>query len=133
MLFLSDIRDAFVAIGLAADNHAWSGKLPDKKEESIGVYNGRNGNPGHSTVGGSQNSSYEIKRVSVLVHWSEDQRVTERKSYEIYEKIRDIRNVPAGETKILFTEMEYVEPVDVGTDDNGIYEMVIDFNLYYER
>lgn len=133
MLFLSDLRDAFVAIGIADADHAWSGKMLDKKKESIGVYNGRNGNRGHNSVGGSQNSSYELKKVSVLVHWNKDQRITERKSYEIYEKIRDMRNVPAGDTKILFTDMEYVEPVDIGTNDEGIYEMVIDFNLYYER
>ena len=29
--------------------------------------------------------------------------------------------------------MQVPEPVDVGTDDKGIYERVIWFDIYYER
>lgn len=133
MLYLSEIRDYVATLGIAADDHVYSGKLDDKKDKSIGVYNNKRGNPLKETIGGEQNESYCKKAVSTLVHWNKSQRETERAAYELYELLRRCRNAFIGTTKILFTKMNMNEPVDVGTDDNGIYEMVIEFDIYYER
>ena len=46
--------------------------------------------------------------------------------------LKDLRCVTVNGKKILFTDMQMEEPVDVGTDDNGIYEMVIEADIYYE-
>lgn len=133
MLYLSEIRDYVATLGIAADDNVYSGKLDDKKNESIGVYNNKRGNPLKETIGGDQNESYGKKAVSILVHWNKSQRETEKAAYELYGLLRACRNAMAGTTKLLFTKMSMDEPVDVGTDDNGIYEMVIDFDIYYER
>ena len=37
-----------------------------------------------------------------------------------------------GKHRINVIELLQNEPIDVGTDDNGIYERVIEMNLYYE-
>ncbi|MDO5402980.1 MAG: minor capsid protein [Eubacteriales bacterium] len=128
MIYLSDVRDFIDSLHFS--EHVYSGKLDNKPEESIGVYNNKTGTPPQKSV---SSASYSVKRISLLVHWNESQRETERKAYEIYEAVKAVRMAAVNNTKILFTEMETDEPVDVSTDDNGIYEMVINFKLYYER
>ena len=36
-------------------------------------------------------------------------------------------------THVYFVLLLQSEPVDVGTDDNGVFERVIEFDVYYER
>ena len=38
-----------------------------------------------------------------------------------------------GEYRVAFIGMLVPEPQMVGTDDNGVYESVIEFEIYYER
>lgn len=47
--------------------------------------------------------------------------------------LRDTKRVTINGTRVFFTKMQVDEPVDVGTDDNGIFEMVIELDIYYER
>ena len=114
MLYLSDVRDfaSQLLTGLVDDDHVYSGVLPDKPDKSIGVYNQKRGSPKKIAV--SAPTSYRIKPVSLLIHWNKSQRDTERAAAAVYNAVEN-------------------EAVDVGTDDNGIFEMVIEFEIYYER
>ena len=47
--------------------------------------------------------------------------------------LRDMNHITINDTKVLFTKMLVDEPVDVGTDDKGIFESVIELDIYYER
>ena len=47
--------------------------------------------------------------------------------------LKNIKNVTVNGKKVLFAMMRTAEPIDVGTDDAGIYEMVIEAEFYYER
>lgn len=131
MIYLSDVRDFIASLGIVDNDHVYSGKLDNKKKQSIGVYNNKGGTPPQKSVGNS--ASYAVKKISLLVHWNTDQRETERKSYELYEAVKSVRMAAVADTKILFTDMDTNEPIDVSTDEEGIYEMVINFSLYYER
>lgn len=132
MLFLSDARDLIASLRIVDNDHVYSGKLDNKKDESIGVYNNKRGSPKRKTVSGDKLQTYAVKPISVLVHWNKRQRETERKAYEVYTAIKEIRNMTINDKTILFTDMSMEEPVDVATDDNGIYEMVIEFDIYYK-
>ena len=55
-----------------------------------------------------------------------------KKSPAGYPKIRH-KNVEIKEHKIYIIELLTEEPVDVGTDDKGVYEQVIEVKFYYER
>ena len=84
-------------------------------------------------VGGLNNSSYRIKFVSILVHWNKSVRDTEETSEQLYNMLRDTNNKIINDTKLLFTKMQVDGPVDVGTDDKGIFESVIELDIYYAR
>ena len=48
-------------------------------------------------------------------------------------KNSEANNKIINDTKLLFTKMQVDGPVDVGTDDKGIFESVIELDIYYER
>ena len=119
MLGIGDVRDYIAGLGIADNTNVYCGKLDDKKNKSIGVYNNNKQRPVQMAVGGLNNSSYRIKSVSILVHWNTSIRDTEKTAEQLY--------------NMFFTKMLVDEPVDVGTDDNGIFECVIELDIYYER
>lgn len=133
MLGIGDVRDYIAGLGIADNTNVYCGKLDDKKNKSIGVYNNNKQRPVQMAVGGLNNSSYRIKSVSILVHWNTSVRDTEKTSEQLYNMLRDMNHITINDTKVFFTKMLVDEPVDVGTDDNGIFESVIELDIYYER
>lgn len=133
MLGIGDVRDYIAGSWLADNNNVYCGKLDNKKDKSIGVYNLNRQRPPQTAVGGLNNSSYRIKPVSILVHWNTSVRDTEKAAEQLYNMLRDTNNKIINDTKLLFTKMQVDGPVDVGTDDKGIFESVIELDIYYER
>lgn len=133
MLGIGDARDLIAGLGIAADDHVYCGKLDDKKNKSIGVYNNNKQRPVQMAVGGLSNSSYRVKSVSILVHWNTSIRDTEKTAEQLYNMLRNMNHITINDTKVFFTKMLVDEPVDVGTDDKGIFESVIELDIYYER
>ena len=130
MVLLSDVRDWIKTLKTDAQNF-YVGRLDAKKEKSIGVYQIKNAQSPRVCIG--DNTIYEIKSVSILVHWSKNARETEITSLKLYEEIKNARNFTIGGRKVFFIEMLQSEPVDVFTDDNGVYERVIEIKIYTER
>lgn len=133
MLGIGDVRDYIAGLGIADNNNVYCGKLDNKKDKSIGVYNLNRQRPPQTAVGGLNNSSYRVKSVSILVHWNTSVRDTEKAAEQLYNMLKDTSNKIINDTKVFFTKMQVDEPVDVGTDDKGIFEMVIELDIYYER
>lgn len=129
MIYLSDVREWLKTL-IAAD-HYYIGKLDRKPQKAIGVYQRKAPSPPIIAVG--QESSYEIKPISLLIHWTKNADETEKAAYELYKKLRAVSSLSLGETRVIFILLRQSEPVDVGTDDNGIFERVIEFDMYYEK
>lgn len=130
---LSDIRDYIAMLGIAEDEHCYMGKMDNKKDKSIGVYKlKRSGSP-KIPLGGLKNATYDTYPVSLLIHWNKSPRNAETAATKLFEAVRDTQNVSIGDTTIKFCNLLVPEPVDVGTDDSGIYEMVVEAVFYYER
>lgn len=126
---LAHIRDWLKTFGIA--EHYYIGKLDNKQDKSLGVYTLK-GNGAPVTAIGTQ-STYDIIGVSLLLHWSNNANETEVTARTLYEKLRTIKNFKINDKQIYMIELLVPEPIDVGTDDKGIYERVIEMNLYYER
>ncbi|MDE7390212.1 MAG: minor capsid protein [Lachnospiraceae bacterium] len=129
MIYLSDVRDWLKT--LISAKFYYIGKLDSKNDESIGVYQRKNPAPPVTAIG--QPSSYEIKPISILIHWNKNANETEKAAYELYEQLTAVFSLTLNNTHVQFIQLLQSEPVDVGTDDSGVYERVIEFNLYYER
>lgn len=127
MLALSKISDYIESLGIVET--VYSGKLDNKPKHCIGVYNRNARYPPRECVGNE--SSYQIKPISILIHWDKKQRDTEEKAWELYLALKDKENFEIDSTKIQFIKMLQNEPVDVATDEGGIYEFVIEADFYY--
>lgn len=129
MLTLSAVRE-WLKMVFKAD-HYYIGKLDSKQDKSIGVYSlKRSGSP---ITAIDRLSSYDIKSVSILLHWNKNADETERTALSLFESIRKLSDFTIGNTKVYYLKLLVPEPVAVGTDDKGVYEYVIEFELYYER
>lgn len=133
MMQLSDVRDWIATLGVAASENVYSGKLPDKQQKSIGVYNRTGSGYPVTALGGYEASSYDIKRISLLVHWTAKQREAESTALKLFELLRALGPFELSGKKVWCVRLEVPEPQDVGTDDTGIFEYVIWFDLIYER
>lgn len=133
MLKLTEIRQWIASLGIAEDQHVYIGKLDNKQQKSIGVY-GRSGSgsPGIA-LGGLECTTYDTKRLSLLVHWTTRKAESEVAAYELFEKLRNVSSLDIGDTHINYLSLMVPEPQDVGTDEGGVYEYVIWLDLIYER
>lgn len=131
MLGLADVRDWIKSLGVG--EHFYIGKLDNKQERSVGIYQRKTTGPPITAIGGPQNKKYDVKPISVLIHWTKNARETEEASFSLFEKLLNISDLKIGQTHINYVRLMVPEPQDVGTDDAGVYERVIWFDLYYER
>lgn len=133
MLALKDIREYISGFQMTGNSNVYIGKLDNKKQKSIGIYNRKQEGKPVNSLGGLNCTTYGIRSVSLLIHWSKSQAESEAAAYELYEKLRESRPIAIGDTAINFISLQVPEPVDVGTDDNGVYEYVIWLDFIYER
>ena len=130
-MMLADVRDYIESLQLS--ENTYMGKLDNKPEKSIGVYHSKHKRPYQTAIGGPSQQSYGVKSVTFLVHWNESPRDTEKAAMALFEALRDTREVNINNSTIKFIQLLYDEPIDVGTDENGIYEMVIDAAVIYQK
>ena len=130
---LLDVRNYIASLGIADENKCYCGKMDGKKDKSIGVYPLKRAADAKIPLGGMKNASYGAKAISLLVHWNKSPTETEAAAEKLQEALMRCREEKTGEHTIKFIKVGYDEPISVGTDDNGIFEYVIECIFYYER
>ena len=131
MMALSDIRDFIDTLGIA--DHVYQSKMDAKKEKSIGVYQSKHSSKYQMSIGGMELKSYGIKHVTFLVHWNKSPRDTENASESLFQKLETVREEQINNKTIKFIQLLNDEPKDVGTDDAGVYEMIIEAAVIYAK
>lgn len=131
-MMLSDVRDYIASLGIAEQGNVYMGKLDSKPEESIGVYNSKHQHSYKTAIGGPELESYNAKYVTLLVHWNKSSRDTESSAMALFKAVRNTREVIINNETIKFIQPIY-ELQDVGTDDDGVYEMVIEMAVIFEK
>lgn len=127
---LEDIRDYIDSLDIA--EHVYMGKLPGKEDRSIGVYNSKHQHVYRTTLGGPSTEGYGEKYVTFLVHWNKSPRDTEKAATALFQALRAVRNATINNETIKFFQPLY-DIQDVGTDDAGIFEMVIEGVVIFEK
>lgn len=129
-MMLSEIRE-WIRTEIESPNW-YIGKIDGSKEKCIGVYN-VNAGQSYIAIGGLDNTSYATKAVSFLIHWTKNADTAERKAHEVYDALFGRTGIEIGGKRVIAFEMRTPGPVDVGTDDQNIYELVVETIIYYER
>lgn len=131
MITLAEVRDWIKTFNAA--NNYYIGKLDNKQENSIGIYQRKTIDGPRVAIGGRSLTSYDVKSISILIHWNKNANETEKRAQYLYNRLFEAESVVIGGTPIKMIALLQNEPVDVGTDDNNVYERVIELDLYYER
>ena len=115
-------------------DHYYANRLDNKQEKSLGVYNRTAAGRPVTALGGIENSSYNILPVSLLLHWNRSYPQAEAAAQDLWDKLQGVTDIDIpGDQHIQFLQMTVPSPVYVSTDQDGIHEFVISFNLYYRR
>ncbi|MCL2398010.1 MAG: minor capsid protein [Defluviitaleaceae bacterium] len=102
------------------------------RERAIGVF-AREGRAARQTaIGGCENRSFEVVRVTLLLRWGRDGDVAATKGLEIYEILAE-RDGIDFDGRVGFVRAVNAGPVWLGMDERGIFEFVIDFDVYIEK
>lgn len=129
MITTKDVREFIKTISSA--EHYYIGLLNNKPDKAIGIYNLKGSGTQPQAIGGE--STYAFKGISILIHWNNNADETERAALSLYEQLRTVKDVVINEHTVYMIELLVPEPVDIGTDEKGIYERVIELKIYYER
>ena len=129
---LKDIRTYIASLGISTDDHTYIGFLDNKFDCSIGVYSRTGQSAPVLAVGGWSSASYDIKAISVLVHWNRKKTESEHAAIQLFEALK---TPPAeiGGYPVQYLRLRSPEPIDVGNDAKGIFEYVIEFDVYYDK
>lgn len=128
---LADIRDWIKTLGVG--DYFYIGKLENKRERSIGVYQRQIPGGANIALGGLDCTKTASKAVSILIHWDKYAHETEEAAQSLYDKILHVSDLEIAGKHVDYLQLDVPEPIDVGTDNNGVYERVIWLTLYYER
>lgn len=126
---LAEVRDWLRGLSAKADNY-YCGALDAKKMHSLGVYQNKRVTTRLIALGRA--TKHRIKRVSLLVHWSENSVETERFAQALYDEISIAQNVQIGTARVSYIELKTDEPIEVGQDENGVFERVIELDIHYQ-
>ena len=110
----------------------FTGMIDKSNPQCVGVYAKGRYAP-TDTLGGVQNSSYNILPISLLVHWTESTTECETMANSIYETLEASPDIIIGGRRVVTVELLDSCPVDVDRDENNIVEMIIRLNIIYER
>ena len=131
MITLAEVRDWIKTFNAA--NNYYIGKIDNKQENSIGIYQRKTIDGPRVAIGGRSLASYDVKSISILIHWNKNANETEKRAQYLYNRLFEAELVVIGGIPVKMIALLQNEPVDVGTDDNNVYERVIELDLYYER
>ena len=129
---LKDIRTYIASLGISSDANTYIGHLDNKFDCSIGVYSRAMRQNPVLSIGGWSQSSYDIKAVSVLVHWNRKKTESESAAIRLFEALK-VPPAQIGGYPVQYLRLMDPEPIDVGTDDKGVFEYVIEFDVYYDK
>lgn len=131
MITLAGIRDWIKSFGIAENYYI--GVLDNKKEKSIGVYDRDVSGPPDIAIGGLDATKTEKRSISLLIHWNKNANETEQKARYLYNTLLCQNNVTIDGLHVDYIYLVVPMPIAVGTDDKGVYEYVIQFDLYYQK
>lgn len=125
---LAQIRDYIESLDIA--DYYSIGKIDNSKEKAIGVYGDSHARRVEAI---GKASSYDIASVRILYHGTKNLNDTEAVARSLYEALRYITDTDMGTLHLQYLDLNYSEPVLVGTDENGVFEYVISGVVYYRR
>lgn len=112
------------------DCDKWSiGKADENQEKAITIYSNRRNLAKISNFKNLQ--SYGILPITLLLRWTKNYNTAETKANDIYELL-DCSSFFIDDYRCNINCL-YDGPIDLGSDENGVYKFSIELNLLYRK
>ena len=109
------------------------GSIDGTKERFIGVYLwDKVSDRQRICIGGTEATVYQIKALTILIHWTMSAVQAESKAQEIYQLLYGSSDLVIEGTQVYFIDPG-AGPIQIGKDENGIYEFIINARITYKR
>ena len=105
------------------------GKMDENQEKAIAIYSNRRQLDSLSKFKNLQ--SYGILPITLLLRWTKNYNTVETKADEIYELL-DCSSFFIDDYRCNINCL-YDGPIDLGSDENGVYKFSIELNLLYRK
>ncbi len=105
------------------------GKIDKNKENAIAIYANRRQIDDNSKY--KRLKTYGILPITLLLRWTKNYNTAEKMANQIYELL-DCSSFLIGDYRCS-AECLYNGPIDLGADENNIYEFSIELNLLYRK
>lgn len=109
--------------------HWYIGKIDDNQEKAIALYANRR--PINPISKFRHLQSYTIIPITLLIRWTKNYNNAETKANEIYE-ILEHRQFESVDYDGFICGL-YEGPIDLGTDENGVFKFSIELNFYIKE
>lgn len=132
MLGLAEIRDYLKGLGVIGAT--WTiGRYESEKELRACVYQRPDYSDTQVAIGGRTATKTVRKRCAVLIHWNRNARQTEEAAWALYEALRFNPRPTIAGVRVAYVDLDLPEPIDLGSDDNGIFERLLWVNFFFEE
>jgi hypothetical protein len=128
----ADFRDFLKTLNLTFEKF-YAGKIDSRQTKALCVYSYNIGGRRNIAVGGLATTVTHKNSFEILIHWNENYSETERISKELYETLGNIQQHLYKNFNINYIELLDDAPIDLHTDDKGIYETLIRLTVYYDN
>lgn len=105
------------------------GKMDENQEKAIAIYSNRRQLESLSKFKDLQ--SYGILPITLLLRWTKNYNTAETKANDIYELL-DCSSFFIDDYRCNINCL-YDGPIDLGSDENGVYKFSIELNLLYRK
>ena len=105
------------------------GKMDENQEKAIAIYTNRRKLDSLSKYKKLQ--SYGILPITLLLRWTKNYNTAETKANDIYELL-DCSSFFIDDYRCNINCL-YDGPIDLGSDENGVYKFSIELNLLYRK
>ena len=105
------------------------GKMDENQEKAIAIYSNRRNLAKISNFKNLQ--SYGILPITLLLRWTKNYNTAETKANDMYELL-DCSSFFIDDYRCNINCL-YDGPIDLGSDENGVYKFSIELNLLYRK
>lgn len=110
----------------------YAGKSDTKYEKTVCVYDLQDEGRRNIAVGGKSNTT-EYKKFTLFIRWNKNFTETEEAAQKIYDYLTNLQHLIYNSIEINYTELLSDTPIDLHCGEDGIYERIIDFKIYYKE
>ena len=132
MMKLSDVRD-WVKTKTNWTDAIFIGKIDRTQEKGLCVYSRALRSGQNIASGGLTNTKSATKTVHILIRYGKLANIAEAKAQQVFSALLGVTNVTIAGTKVAMIRLSSQEPISLDTDEDGVYEYLIEMDIVHER